>query len=307
MEVDPSQYAVPPCGSPTEGVWIWTHRRGNVEAYRRAGYGHVDYLPLAADPAVRRELELTAEERERYGAPVSFVGNSMLSGVDGFRARFLEQHARWRGSRAGAVDAAFLERLLAAQRAEGSRFVVPSLLDAEAPGFRESALAAADAPDPAMLAGEIAAAERRLTYAANLASFGIRVWGDAGWRAIVPQGVRHMGSARHNEELTRIYNASDVNLDIGRIYQPDIVTMRVFDALCAGGFVLAEHSEALEEVLVDGREVASYRTLAELKEKARYYLDRPNEAREIAARGRERVHREHTIAHRVGRMLAAAV
>ena len=41
---------------------------------RRLARGGVDYLPLAADPAVHRPLALSSGEREALGAPVAFVG-----------------------------------------------------------------------------------------------------------------------------------------------------------------------------------------------------------------------------------------
>jgi len=115
-----------------------------------------------------------------------------------------------------------------------------------------------------------------------------------------------MGPAGHRDELNRIYSGSTINLDIGRIYQSDIVTMRVFDALACGGFVLAEHSEPLAEMLEIGSEVESYRSLEELLQKVEHYLEHPEEARAIAQRGMERVRRDHTIVGRLRYMLAAA-
>jgi len=44
------------------------------EALKRAGARYVEYLPMAADPSIHRSLVLSHEEREEYGADVSFVG-----------------------------------------------------------------------------------------------------------------------------------------------------------------------------------------------------------------------------------------
>lgn len=49
-----------------DGAWM--------EALRAAGAKHVAYLPMAADPAVHRPLELTEAERREFGSDVSFVG-----------------------------------------------------------------------------------------------------------------------------------------------------------------------------------------------------------------------------------------
>ncbi len=55
--------------------YFFTIQRGAflAEAQRLVGR-HAMYLPCAADPAVHRPLVVSAEEREEFGAPVSFVG-----------------------------------------------------------------------------------------------------------------------------------------------------------------------------------------------------------------------------------------
>ena len=116
---------------------------------------------------------------------------------------------------------------------------------------------------------------------------------------------RYAGPAGHRLELSRIYAASRVNLDVGRLYQNDIVPMRVFDALACGGFVLAEHTPDLEELFEIGVEVAAYRDEADLRARAAWYLEHPEEARAIARRGRAAVLERHAIRARVAHMLAA--
>ncbi|MGE3152746.1 MAG: glycosyltransferase [Nitrospiraceae bacterium] len=44
------------------------------EAMRWAGAKQIEYLPMAADPAVHRPLELSEAERREFGADVAFVG-----------------------------------------------------------------------------------------------------------------------------------------------------------------------------------------------------------------------------------------
>jgi spore maturation protein CgeB len=55
--------------------YVFTIQKGEcIEAIRKAGAGHVHYLPTACDPSVHVPLNLSAEERERWGSPISFVG-----------------------------------------------------------------------------------------------------------------------------------------------------------------------------------------------------------------------------------------
>jgi hypothetical protein len=303
-EVDPSLRPPLPREEPQDHVFVFTHRKANVPLYQAAGYPHVEYMPLAADPAVRRGNGLVQADREHL---VSFVGASMVQTAREFRGRFIETFARWKGHSPGAAEegAGLLSEIVIEQRRDPSRFCISGLLEERVPGFANLIASDTELADPVVLAGELAASEKRLSYVATLGVLGIRVWGDGGWKLIERHGVRYMGSAGHEDQLTEVYNRTRVNIDVGRIYQNDIVTMRVFDVLSCGSFLLAEHSEALEEVFEIGREVESYRTLDELRAKARYYLEHPAEAEEIAQRGREAVHQRHTIAQRFDHMMEA--
>jgi spore maturation protein CgeB len=156
--------------------------------------------------------------------------------------------------------------------------------------------------EPELLAGELAAAERRLAYAQALAPLGLHVWGDSGWQQV--PGLVYHGSAEHGVTINKIYSNAAINIDIGRLYQLDIVTMRVFDVLACGGFVLAEHSEDLAELFAIGEEVESWRTLDELLDKCRWYLANPAQRNQIAQRGYRAVCERHTIQQRLRMMLS---
>ena len=290
-EVDPATNALAPCRGPTDDAFLFTYRRAQVAELRGAGFIHAEYLPLAANLARRRPLPLTGADREKYGAPVSFVGSSMRPQVAGFERAFHE---------AGG-GAAALEEILAEQRGDFSRYLVPRAVQRLFPGEtpqRQAELARA--------AAEIAAAEKRLAYVSQLARFGMRVWGDDGWTSVQAAGVAYQGPAGHALELTKIYCATLINVDIGRLYQDDIVTMRVFDVLACGGFVLAERSSALAELFEVGTEIDGYDTLEELEAKVAHYLAHPAEAHAIARRGREAVRLRHDVNGRVAHMLATA-
>ena len=85
-----------------------------------------------------------------------------------------------------------------------------------------------------------------------------------------------------------------------------MVTMRVFDVLACGGFVLAERSSALAELFEIGAEVDCYASADELETKVAHYLAHPDSARAIARRGRDAVCARHGMDARVAHMLAAS-
>jgi spore maturation protein CgeB len=128
----------------------------------------------------------------------------------------------------------------------------------------------------------------------------MHVWGDAGWSAIHPG---YKGFADHGDELTRIYCASAVNLDIPRLYQRQSVTMRVFDILAAGGFLLTEYNPALADVLVAGQHLAFYNASDDLTDILTDWVHRPDDRKAIAHAGRNEVMAKHLISHRVDTLL----
>lgn len=296
-EIDPAIDRVRPLTAPAPDAAMFTFRRRHVPLYADAGFPVSRFLPLAADPARRRPLPLTDEERARFGGDVAFVGSSCVAPARRHRATLQADLS----AGLGLPDVpARLDRVFAEQRRDLATWRVPALLAEAFPGLDRLPLPY----DPAQLAGEVAAAEKRLSVVASLGRFGARVWGDSGWQALAPHGVTWMGQAGHHDALTRIYNAARVHVDIGRLYQQDIVTMRVFDVLACGGFVLAEHSEGLGELFQLGVELDTWRTVPELVEKVAYWLARPDAAAAMAARGRARVLRDHTIGQRVREMLS---
>lgn len=304
-EIDPTTERTTVRRGTTERTYVFTYREARVPALREAGYVHVEHLPLAADPEARRPVELEGDEQERYRAPVCFVGASMADRAAEYRRKFHHLYATWRcGDEAGLAEAdARVEEVLSAQREEPSRYLIPGLAEEAFGEFLEAARLCGTRQDPVGWLAEVAASEKRRGHVGALGKYGVRVWGDDGWSDIDERGGVYMGRADHGEELTRIYSGSAIQIDVNRLYQPDIVPLRVFEVLACGGFLLAEHSEDLEELFAVGEELETYRTREELVEKVSYYLEHPDEARAIAARGRTAIVERHTVRQRVRRML----
>ena len=304
-EIDPSTSFVRPLSGGGESASIFTYRSEHVREFGAAGFPRVEYLALASDPRLRAPEALEAAELAQVAAPVSFVGSSMVRTAGLHARRFVELYRAWRTGAEEAEGTALLRELLEHQREDFSLDRIRTALDRIAPGW-VAHCRRANLEDPRVLAGEVAASEKRLNWVAALAPHGVQVWGDQGWSRLAEHGVSYRGLAGHAQELTRIYSATAINLDVGRLFQSDIVTMRVFDVLATGSFVLAEHTRALAEAFDVGREVISYRGRDELLEKTAYYLEHVDEAREIAARGRAAVLERHTVSERLRYMLGRA-
>ena len=305
-EIDPATDPPKAVHPPATHAQIFSYRRAQIPVFEAANFPNTSYLPLAANPRRRFPVLLEGEEKANYSAPVAFVGASMRAQAHAFRNQLLAEYCLWRGgspNEAQAECSLYLEALTNAHRDDLTRCHVPMLLEEAMPQFLAAMRSNPNKPDPVVLVSEIVAADKRMVYLANLGQLGVHMWGDEAWQDLEEHGGLYRGSAGHRFELNKVYSGATVNVDIGRIYQNDIVTMRVFDVMACGGFVLTERNDALLELFTEGVEVECYTSLEELVEKAAYFIEHPEEAAAIAARGLLAVTEQHNIDDRVARIL----
>ena len=294
-EIDPSMDQIRPLATESSCSFVYTWRRAHIDAFQRAGFKNVRYLPLATDINRCFPAKGTPLEREKYGASISFVGASLVDQGRHYRDVFLSSYEQWSQRKDGQER---LLSLMQEQSEDWSQFLVPDLLRKWFPEFSK-AMEGAQVSLSSLL-GEWTASRKRNAYVTALESKSIDVWGDRRWGSI----PNYRGQAGHLREVVHIYRHSTINVDINRIYQPDIVTMRVFDVIASGGFILTEYTPALDEIFDVGVEIATYRTMEELVEKVDYYLAHPQERQEVIAAGLSRVLRDHTMRLRIETMLS---
>jgi glycosyltransferase involved in cell wall biosynthesis len=304
-EIDPNMDCDLKIDSNTEFSHICTYRKKNVSQYEQAGFKNVTHLPLASNTQKRKPYNDIENDKALYQAPVAFVGRSMVPETQLYRQKFVELYCIFKkdNDSAEAECENLVQDILDRQLEDGSRFIVPQLFNTHFSDFRQFLLSKNVQVDPEKIISQIAAAERRLLYVASLGELGLHVWGDNDWDRVQQYGVQYRGFAGHHYELNKIYSSAAINIDINRIYQLDIVTMRVFDVLACGGFLIAEYSEELDELFNIGQELESYKTLAELSDKIRYYAENPQSREKIAANGLKAVREKHTFQDRVGKIL----
>lgn len=75
----------------------------------------------------------------------------------------------------------------------------------------------------------------------------------------------------------------------------ETLNMRLFEATGVGAFLLTERYSNLTKYFEPGKEIETFADEAELVDKVRYYLERPEKRAEIAKRGQERTLRDHSM------------
>ncbi|MFQ5431295.1 MAG: glycosyltransferase [Nitrospinota bacterium] len=211
--------------------YFFTIQRGGFfEKLEKAGATKVGYLPQAASPSCHTPLELTGDEKLRYGSDLSFMG---------------------------------------------------------------------------------AGYPNRRQFFNGLLDYDFKIWGTE-WELEGELGERVMNKNVRlaPEEYVKIFNASKINLNLHSSSVPsgidpvsDFVNPRVFEVAACGAFSLVDSRDELPPLMEPGKEIETFSSLAELREKADYYLRNPDERKNIANAGRKRVLADHTFEHRMVELL----
>ncbi len=140
----------------------------------------------------------------------------------------------------------------------------------------------------------------------KVTEFDLSVWGNM-WEH-VQEGTalrnRWKGNAVYGEEISKLFAVSRIHLNFLREQNKDSHNVRTLEIPGFGGFLLTQRSkEQAEELFVEGKEIACFETVDELKEKIRYYTEHEDERLAIAAAGHERAVREHQAIHRLQRVV----
>jgi spore maturation protein CgeB len=203
-----------------------------INEMKKAGISNVTYVPAGCDPEVHRPLQLTLEDRQRWGSPLSFVGAGYHNRQQAF---------------------------------------------------------------------------------ASLSHLPLRIWGTE-WPESKPfdRLVQEQGRRLSPEEYVKIFNATDINLNLhssserdGVDPTGDFVNPRVFELAACEAFQLVDERSLLPECFTPGEDIVTFSSIPDLKEKITYFLEHPEERRRIARKARETVLARHTYTQRIREILTS--
>lgn len=115
--------------------------------------------------------------------------------------------------------------------------------------------------------------------------------------------INNRGIADSNIMLPKIYKCSKVNLEIASKTFKSGMTLRLFEIMCAGGFVIANYQTEIPDYFTVDKDVVVYESIPDLLNKIDYYLTHEDERMEIAANGQKKVLEHHTYDVRVRQMI----
>lgn len=126
------------------------------------------------------------------------------------------------------------------------------------------------------------------------------LFGDKGWVHLLDgeKKVRFFGMIGY-DRVCLVYKASKINLNINKITAKTGLNQRIFDVPVSDSFLLTDYRRDLSEFFNLDKEIVCYRDKEDLRDKANYFLNHPEERNRIVSNAKERILKEHTYKERM--------
>lgn len=282
---------------------IFLFDKAQYEFFHPVNPDCIFYLPLATN--VKRWeniiLNMTDADFIKYGGDVSFVG-SLYKKKCRYDALPLSQYTR-----------GFVDGLIEAQlKVYGCNFISDNLTDrviheiADAdPDFYKGSDTYMNT-DRYLVAHQyigikLAAVERERTLNRLAEHFNVNLYTRSD--ASTLPNVHVKGGANTLTEMPKIFHASKINLNITMRPIETGLSLRIWDVLGCGGFLLTNYQSEIPEYFEIGKDLETYESMEELEQKVQYYLAHEEERIEIAINGYEKVAKYHTYEQRLAEMI----
>ena len=264
------------------------------------------HLPLATNVKQWEKiiLDMTEEDYGAYGADVSFIGSLY---TEKCRYDALNQ------SSISSYTQGYVDGLIESQlKIYGCNLIADNLSDrvireiAEAdPDFYQATDTYGDMKRYLVahqyIGMKLAAVERERTLNRLAEHFHVTLYTRSDTSAL-PK-VHCKGGVNTLTEMPKVFQASKINLNMTMRPIETGLSLRVWDILGCGGFLLTNYQAEIPDYFEIGKDLETYESMEELEEKIRYYLTHEEERVEIAINGYETVARYHTYEIRLAQML----
>lgn len=282
-------------GLPCNHVFLFD--RIQTEGYRKQGFSNVYHMPLAVNCERLETIKLTKQEQALYTADVSFIGKMYDSMFPQYR-ELMDDHTK------GYIDA-----IVAAQSKVFGYWFAEELLTDDLmqrinDHFKElqpdttfvlprEALAYA-------VAAQITKNDRLILL--NLLAKRMKVNVYSWAKCDLLQNVNYMGSCDYYGQMTKVFKASSINLNITLKISQSGIPLRVMDILGAGGFLLSNYQPEIAENFINGEDVVMYESIEDAYEKALFYIEHDDLRRQIAVSGHNKAKEEFSYEKQLGRI-----
>ena len=268
--------------------------------------GHVFHLPLATNPDRWRKVILDAseEDRQRFTSEVSFVGSLYTE---------KNPYSEYDGS--DEYLNGYIEAVTNAQmRVYGYHFLDEVITDGTVERFKSAVPGFYTSPEAYHMSdrevfirhyldAEISVKERVEICKRIGGKFGLDIYTASDTLGLP---VNNKGTVKTLTEMPLVFSGSKINLNPTTKGIREGLSLRIFDVMGCGGFLITNYQTELSDYFVPGEDLEVYGSMDELEEKIEYYLSHDKDRKEIANNGLEKIKSHHTYPMRVMQMIELA-
>lgn len=268
--------------------------------------GHIFYLPLATNVERWNNVISSMNQKEvrEYTSDISFVG-SLYNEKSPLSTKTLSP--KMQGYVDGVIEAQlkvygynFLEEIITPNLINQLKAVFPDYLTIPNPYINTDSYAAANY----YLGMRVSELERIRTLQGLSSRFSVSLYTRSSCKDLFPNSnLQLKGGVSTLTEMPKVFHCSKINLNITIKSIQSGLSLRVWDVLGCGGFLLSNYQAEIPEYFEIGKDLVCYESQKDLNEKAAYYLAHDDLRKEIAHNGYEKVKARHTWAHRISSMM----
>lgn len=119
------------------------------------------------------------------------------------------------------------------------------------------------------------------------------------------KNVECRGGISTHKEMPAVFASSKINLNITMRPIQTGLSLRIWDVLGCGGFLLSNYQAEIPEYFELGKDLDCYESIPDLQNKVQFYLTHDEIRQEIAHNGYKKVKAMHTWEHRIATMVKA--
>ena len=282
---------------------IFLFDRAQYEFFHPYNPEHIYYLPLATN--VKRWenviLGMSEEDFDKYDSDVTFVGS------------LYSEKCKYDKLKLSDYTNGYVNGLIQAQmQVFGYNFIYDTL--------PESVIREIAAADPEFYKGQdvfldtdrylaahqyigmkLANVERVSILSALSKRFNVSLYTRSDISCL--PDVHAKGSANTLTEMPKIFHASKINLNMTMRPIETGLSLRIWDVLGCGGFLISNYQAEIPEYFEIGKDLEVYESTDDLINKIDYYLRHDEERIKIAINGYEKVAKYHTYEVRLAEMI----
>lgn len=273
------------------------------ERFERYNPGHIFYLPLGTNTARLDKTVSTISDIDclSFSSDISFVG-SLYNEKNPMHSVNLDDTSR-----------GFIDGIMCAQRTlYGCNFIEKALTNDIISKIKGSEITTSNEgmvePLDCYIAAhsyigmQMAEDERRDTLNMLAREFKVDLYTLSDCKDLI--NVNNKGPANTLTEMPKIFNLSKINLNITMRPIQTGLSLRIFDVIGSGGFLITNYQAEIPNLFEIGTDLEVYTSPEELMDKCRYYLEHDDERKQIAQNGYNKVRSQHCVIHRIKEMLA---